>query len=102
MVYIGGKANRTTGANPNSWLDVKRGYFAQPKEIPFESSLMVMRRDKEVFYRYVEIIRRYQLSLEGYPPQAKAEKIRSHRKTKRRFSQCCFIAPPRSVGTSSS
>lgn len=42
---------------------------------------MVMREDMEA-YRYVENIRRYQLSLEGYL-QAKESKIRSYRKTKK-------------------
>lgn len=75
------KLTEQQGANPNSWLDVKARLplLSQKKyylDLPYGYA-----RGHEA-YRYVENIRRYQLSLEGYL-QAKESKIRSYRKTKK-------------------
>ncbi len=60
------KLTEQQGANPNSWLDVKaRLPLLSQKEILFVDLPYGYARGHEA-YRYVENIRRYQLSLEGY------------------------------------
>ena len=94
------KLTEQQGANPNSWLDVKARLplLSQKKyylDLPYGYA-----RGHEA-YRYVENIRRYQLSLEGYL-QAKESKNKILSKDEKDDSANTALLPPRSVGTPSS